>query len=292
MASFAAAPTGNASIRAKAGDSDIIITTTQRLAGAIHSLTFRGVEYINSTDHGRQLQSASNLNLATHPYHSETFNPTEAGSRSDHIGPISSSKLLKLEAKGNELKTTIQMAFWLRPGEKSEGHPAINKTVLSDHLIAKHVTIGTKDMAQVIQYDVTFTVPKGEHHTWAQFEALTGYMPQAFSKFYRYVPAKKELEPISEGPGEQQHPIIFSTPDGRHAMGIYSPDQPSKGFEHAGYGRWNFKEHRVVKWNCVFRVKDNEGVKPGDYSYRNFVLVGTLEEVTRDMSRLHEMNKP
>src|SRR5438128_869037 len=50
--------TSNTFIRASAGRSEIVITTTKRLAGAIHSLTWDGKEFINSTDHGRQLQSA------------------------------------------------------------------------------------------------------------------------------------------------------------------------------------------------------------------------------------------
>ncbi len=33
---------GNAVIRGKAGSSEIVITTTDRLAGAIHSLTWNG----------------------------------------------------------------------------------------------------------------------------------------------------------------------------------------------------------------------------------------------------------
>ena len=58
-------PDGNAVIRARAGSSEIVIRTTARLAGAIDSLTWNGREFINSTDHGRQLQSASNLDCGT-----------------------------------------------------------------------------------------------------------------------------------------------------------------------------------------------------------------------------------
>src|SRR5258708_5824181 len=55
------APFGDATIRAKAGASEIVITTTARTAGAIHSLTWNGVEFVDSFDHGRQIQSASNF---------------------------------------------------------------------------------------------------------------------------------------------------------------------------------------------------------------------------------------
>src|ERR1700733_3779192 len=78
-------PSGDAVIRSPFDGSEIVITTASRLAGAIHSLTWKGREFIDSTDHGRQLQSALNLNVST-PQTGETFNPTEAGSRLDGSG--------------------------------------------------------------------------------------------------------------------------------------------------------------------------------------------------------------
>jgi hypothetical protein len=54
---------GDAVIRASANGSEIVITTTSRVAGAIDSLTWDGREFIDSHDHGRQMQSASNLDL-------------------------------------------------------------------------------------------------------------------------------------------------------------------------------------------------------------------------------------
>ncbi len=123
---------GDAQIRAKAGPSEIIITTTSRLAGAIHSLTWNGREFIDSADHGRQLQSAANFDAGSR-ITGETYNPTEAGSRFNGAGPKSTSVLRALHAKGNMLSTVSQMAFWLRPGEKSGGQLAKNKTALSSY---------------------------------------------------------------------------------------------------------------------------------------------------------------
>lgn len=281
-------PSGDAVIRAKAGDSEIVITTTSRLAGAIHSLTWNGKEFIDSFDHGRQLQSACSFNCAKPgEFWAECYNPTEAGSRADGEGPKTTSRLLKLEASGNELKTVTQAAFWLKPGEKSEGRDALNEKLLSDHLIAKHVRIGYRDMPRVLDYRVTFTVPKDERHTHAQFEALTGYMPIEFSRFRKFDVATDELKYVDDGPGEQSAPVVFFTESGSHAMGIYSPDQPSRGFERFGYGRFRFPEAKVVKWNCVFRLNDSQGIKPGEYGYRMFVPIGTLEDVKRDLQTLH-----
>ena len=282
----AALPDGNATVRAPAGSSEIVIRTTARLAGAIHSLTWNGREFINSTDHGRQLQSASNLDAGT-PLSDETYNPTEAGSERDGAGEISSSRLLHLRAGAGMLQTVTQMAFWLAPGGKSGLNPAKNTTILSDHLLTKRVRLGHKNLPHVIAYDATFSLPLGEHHRDATFEALTGYMPSEFEQFLQFNPKSGELEPLSDGPGEGPHPVVLSVPGGTHAMGIYAPPQPAKNTAGPSYGRFRFKAERVVKWNCVFRVHCAEGIAPGEYAYRMFVIVGDRNTVRDSMRALH-----
>lgn len=272
------APSGNAVIRAPAGNSEIVITTTKRLAGAIHSLTWDGQEFINSTDHGRQLQSACSFDNSP-TANAETFNPTEAGSRRDHIGPTSTSRLLELVADSNHLRTRTQMAFWLAPSERSEGQLARNTNTLSDYVLTKDVRIGYERWSQALDYRVTFTVPTNSQHTSAQFEALTGYMPPEFSKFWQFNPATQKLEPLSDGPGEIKNPVVLATPDGRHAMGIFAPSQQHPHTVGPSYGRWRFTDHRVVKWNCVFRAQAGDGLRTGDYSYQMLVPVGTLAQV-------------
>jgi len=216
----------------------------------------------------------------------ECFNPTEAGSRADGAGPRSTSRLLRLSTEGTELRSTTRMAFWLAPGEKSSGRPALNDKVLSDHLVSKRVRIGYKKLTQIIEYEVTFTVPAGERHTYAQFEALTGYMPAEFGTLWKFLPGSGKLEALDDGPGEQKYPVILATANSSHAMGVYSPDQPSPGYEEVGYGRFRFKAERVVKWNCVFRTRSPKGIAAGEHRFRVFVAVGTREEVRQALAAL------
>lgn len=276
LAVQAAEPSGDATIRGKAGPSDIVITTTNRLAGAIHSVTWNGKEFIDSTDHGRQLQSAAAFGLGEWKnFSAERYNPTEAGSARDGIGPKSSSKLVGLQARKNELTTIVQPAFWLAPGERDQSKlPAFNKTVLSDFLITKQVTIGYKQYANAIDYRATVTVPFTERHTLAQFEAVTGYMPIEFTKFWTLDVKTGDLAPLTDGPGEQPKPVILSTENGLWAMGAWSPEATEKG-----YGRWRFPEAKVVKWNVVFRTEDRNGIAAKNYTYRTFVAVGSLQNV-------------
>jgi hypothetical protein len=280
-------PSGDAVIRGKAGPSDIVITTTSRVAGAIHSLTWNGKEFIDSTDHGRQLQSACAFDCGD-PKHfwAEAYNPTEAGSRKDGAGPKSSSKLLSIDAAGRELSTTTQMAFWLAPGEKFEGHAAKNDKVLSPFLVSKRVRIGYQELPHAIECEVTFTVPEGEKHTLAQFEVLTGYMPAEFSQFETFNPETGESKSIDDGPGEQWSPLVFSTEDGRHAMGVFAPKILLPGLKGPGYGRWRFKAEKVVKWNCVFRDPYYLRGADGVLRFRLFVAVGAREDVRRTLAAL------
>lgn len=279
-------PTGEATIRTKAGPSEIIVVTTSRLAGAVHSITWNGKEFIDSLDHGRQLQSACAFDCGKKPFWAECYNPTEAGSRKDHTGKTSSSNLLEFKSAEASLESRNRMAFWLNPGEKSSGRPALNDTPLSDHILSKKLTLNYRGLAHAMEYDATFTIPKGEHHTLAQFEAVTGYMPPGFSSFHTFDVRTHELASLSDGPGEQAKPVILSTPDGSHAMGVLAIGETPKGASGPSYGRWKFTAEKVVKWNCVYRVKAEDGVPPGDYRFRMAVVVGSRENVRVTMVQL------
>ncbi len=279
---------GDAVIRGPAGGSEIVITTTSRVAGAIHSLTWNGREFIDSLDHGRQLQSASNLDLGGDLFN-ETFNPTEAGSVTDGAGPTSTSRLLWLSASGRDLLTVSRMAFWLPPGGSSGGHPAVNTTPLSNHLLRKHVRIGAEGFANAVRHEIAYTLPADERHRRGTFEALTGYMPPEFRMFHG-LRDDGGLEPLSDGPGEQPLPVIVSTADGGHAMGCWSPDRCRTTGRPAGYGRFWFASERVAKWNCVFReqVAAGQSLEPGEYRYLVWVAVGTRADVADTLGRLRE----
>lgn len=115
---------------------------------------------------------------------------------------------------------------------------------------------------------------------------MTGYMPPEFERFWKFLPASGKLEPLDDGPGEQQYPVILANAAGTHAMGVYSPAQPSPGFETAGYGRFRFQAEQVVKWNCVFRQRSEQGIAVGDHQFRVFCAIGTLEDVRQSLATL------
>ena len=139
--------------------------------------------------------------------------------------------------------------------------------------------IGYKDLPHAIDYRVTITIPGEEHNKRCDIEAITGYMPPDFKQFWAFDESTGKLEPLDEGPAEQAHPVVFSTADGTHAMGVFAPAAAARhGQTGPTYGRWNFKPEQVVKWNCVYRVTDPDGLG-GEYAYRVFVAVGSMEDV-------------
>ena len=271
-------PNGNSQISATFSGSPIVVKTCERTAGAVCSITWKGKEFINTTDHGREMQSASSFD----GYH-ECYNPTEAGSGDDGSGAASTSVLRSIGASGNVLTTQTQMAFWLHHGEtcgttNGSAGSAVNEFPLSNHILDKKVTIGFGGIPNVIEYLANFTIP--ENHSSATFEAVTGYMPPDFNKFWTYDPQTKKLEALSNGPGEQQYPVILSTQDGNYAMGIYSPDLPQGNL---GYGRWSFARD-TMKWNCVFREGAITAGKT--LSYRCYPIIGSLKDVTDALDQM------
>ena len=280
----APAVSGDAEISGTIGGKPLVIRTTSRLAGAIDSVKWDGVEFIDSHDHGRQLQSALNADVDG-VFHVECYNPTEAGSVVDALGPKSTSRLEFLSTKDGILTTRTRMAFWLAPGMKSGGHLAQNTTLLSGHILNKQVRIGRSGMDHVLDYKVTFTVPADRPHKVLQFEALTGYMPWSFSEELRFDAKTETLVPLPRQNGEQRDPVVLSTPSGSHAMGVFTPERPRAGQPAVGFGRFKFEHEKVVKWNCVFRLRQDKPIPP-HHSFQLYVVIGTREDCRRTLAAL------
>lgn len=276
-------------ISRKVNGSRLTVRTSARTAGAIDSITWRGKEFIDAWDHGRELQSASSFDG-----YGECLNPTEAGSAEDARGPVSSSRLLQAKTGRHKLETRIEMAYWLAPGtiyprpcgSHQDFRRAFNQTIRSQDTLRKRVKLGVRGLPNVLEYEMTFTTT--DDHQAATFEALTGYMPPDFSDFLALDPAKGTIALLPEGMGEQPRPVILATPDHQYAMGIYSPGLPQPKHPGNGYGRFRFvanpvKPGNTVKWNAVYREAP---VPKGDYRYLCYVAIGTVEDVRSAIVKL------
>jgi hypothetical protein len=247
-------------------------------AGAIHSFEWPvncafkpAIQFVNDDDDGRFIQSAVVLdNDGVDP---ERLNPTEGGSSAApaFLTP-SKSRLLQQASGPNWMETTCRMAYWKPVGGK----------VLSNFNLTKRVTLDWN----AIVIDLSLSTPETETYTKLQWELDTGYMPSQFSKFEAIDKANRKVLPLDDTPGEQQFPVMFSTPDGEYAMGVYVP----AGTPGGGYGRWRFTAIPpfnfpvCVKWNAVRRT-DNP--VPGDqHKARVIVPFGSRADVIQTMLNL------
>jgi hypothetical protein len=276
----ALAATGDFKIKGPALGSTIQIETSARFAGSVSSLIFRGKQFVDTRDHGRELQSASSFDGF-----GECFNPTEAGSVADGDKQTTTSKLLAARAGPNWVATQTDMAFWLPPGydykhqcgmSPTTTH-AVNKAVTGGHILNKRIELGAAGESNVISDYVTYTVP--EAHGSGTFEAATIYTPIDFSRRYILKLGTRNVEPTTVI-GEQDSPVILATADGMYAVGIYSPHLPQEG---RGYGTSSFPNTNKI--NCVFREKR---IAAGQkFSYLCEFVVGSLEEVKATIIKLH-----
>lgn len=274
----AAAPSGDAELRATVLGRPAVLRTTARTAGAIDSFRWGGEEFIDTHDHGRQLQSAVNADFEGQ-YFVETYNPTEAGSVADALGPRSSSVLEGIQIKDGVLSTRTRMAYWLPPGGSSHGRPAFNREVVSGHVLRKSVKFGCEGVENALDYSVAFSVPPDREHRYLQFEVLTGYMPPRFSAPLSFDTTRGDFTARdSSKQGELSAPVALSTPDGKAAMGVLLLSSPSSAYAKPGYGSFFFVRDDVAKWNVVVRLRSERPIPHGDHPFRCAVVFGSRED--------------
>jgi len=281
------------SIKALVDGDELTLTVSSRFGGAVESLTWRGKEFINVWDHGRQISYAWHMNG-----YGECFNPTEPGSASDYQRLDSSSRLLSVcNGAGNTLTTKSQPAYWLAPDQSgfcSGGvETAVNDSVRSEHQLEKTIEIGYRGLDNVIAFTAVVTLP--EDYQFNQLEIPTGYLTYEFKRYSFYNPTTGALtqaesdSDIVSAPWSYAKtgtlPTILSTQDGKYAMGAYT-DEPILYYGIYGTDASDPRDC-TNKWPMVIR---EELAPAGTYTCRSFVIVGTLEEVQRSMTELYHMH--
>ncbi|MDF8358657.1 hypothetical protein [Ensifer adhaerens] len=267
----------------------VLSADLSRFAGAISSLVWDDFEYVDSKDHGREIQSAMFFEKL-----GPCYNPTEAGSQWDSTGPNSSSKVLVAEILGDEIHTKVDAAFWLKPGTpvvQKEGcgwgarpdvRDAVNKSVRDGYLIEKWVRFSTEGEDVVLSHEVAFHVPRS--HKIGTFDPIAAYLPDVFSRIFVFDGAAgvfnedQTVRPYAFVAG----PIVFSTNDGQHAFGVFCEDA-------AQYIYHRFRESQVVMANCRDVVED---VRLGTYKYRSKLVVGPLADVKATIAAISNSNVP
>lgn len=280
----------NQTITALVDGDPLELRVSGRFAGAIDSLTWRGKEFINDWDHGREIGYAWGMNDV-----GECLNPTEPGSANDGRGPVSTSRWIKsCSLSESSLFTSAQAAYWFTLGQPDYCAGKVNTDVpsliLSDHIIDKTVEIGYRGLENVIAF--TAWIKLSDFYNGVQLEIPTGYLTYEFNDFWRYDPQTGELAKAMNKPEStvwsfesyDYLPPILATPDGAYAMGAYSPE-PVRYYGINGTSNSNLAD-RTYKWTIVVR---EEPALPVTYVYRSFAIVGTLEQVKKSMRELYAL---
>jgi alpha-tubulin suppressor-like RCC1 family protein len=290
---------GNSSITAPVLGQPLTITTSSQFGGAISSIRWRGKEFVNDFDHGRQVSTnAAFFNR------NECYNPYETGTKDDGQGPTSSSRVLSLTASGNVLDSTTQMSWYLstrdpRPGYGDEcGNPADFLPAppytgpLSDYRLHKTVSIGFAGISNVIEFSTSLFIPEQVQMGIVQ---MTAVLPWEFSSVWTYDLVSGNYRQIRALGGEDDSVKVLATADGAYAMGYYSPEllQPYGNGADGGY-RWGLAPPNSASLDpafpCAgvggqFRFDSFDG--PGNRSDRSYLVIGNMDQVKSALSNLH-----
>jgi alpha-tubulin suppressor-like RCC1 family protein len=291
---------GNVTISAPVLGQQLTVSTSNQFAGAVSSIRLGNTEFINNWDHGRQLGfNAGFFNRG------ECYNPYETGSKEDGNGPTSSSRLLAMQASGNRLESTTQMAWYLSTREPRPGFgdscgdpnqwlpvPSPYTGPLSDYRVRKTVTIGFAGIPNVIEFLSELYIPEQVRKGSNQIIAV---MPYDFSSIWTYDVVSKDYRKVRALGGEDDSIKIAATSDGNYALGFYSPEVLQSYGNGSATANWWFvvppePSYPDPDFACVHigglnRYDSFSG--PGFTDDRGYLVIGNLGQVKEALGDLH-----
>ena len=292
---------GDSSITASVLGSPLVISTSQQFAGAISGLTFRGRQFVNRADHGREIQRAISFNEIY-----ECYNPNEAGALDDGAGSTSKSLLISLSRPtSNSLITNNQMAYYIRqPQAGNCGNPGTTPVptsgmLRSDFKVRKNVTIGYAGISNVIEYLTTFTMSPNPPVpiSKAQAQGVVAVLNQDpnhsnsftdFSAVWTYDLATRNYLQNAELAGEDDTVRVLRDPSSSLAIAFYCPELLQPYDYNSGGYRWH-----VDAGNAISSLGDirraGAQAPSGTLSYRGYFVVGNDAEVQSGLNSLHNV---
>jgi hypothetical protein len=286
---------GTKQISANVLGSTLTIGTSNAFSGAITSIIWRGKQFIDAADPGREFQTAifpqpqADANQADWV---ECYNPTEA---------VSASRLRSISAVGNVLKSKTQLGFYLAPGEygvcgaHGDG-PAHNTCALSNYILEKTVTIGFAGISNVIEYVAKVTIP--EQVARAEI-VIAAYGPRNLSWARKFEFRNKAFSDViqqpdyySVGSASGNLPASLYDPSTSLGMAMYSPEllQPLQDSAHPilnPYLQWVMyppPNPTSVFWGRFVGGAISAG---SVVTRRVYLVVGNYEEMRSALSQLH-----
>jgi len=310
------------SVTAEYKGSPVVMTSNPSWAHIISSITWDGVEFVKDDLDAGGVQLQATISFEGH---GGCWQAVEGGSRDD---PGESTSIVEsASAYGSTIKTRIQPAYWLRAGtaptfprcgqmsrSQWDHTVAVNTTNMWDGRLDKTASMNYRGMGNVIETFTRYELPTA--YSSVLFVPLSLYSPGGFAPRHVYNLDENELEAIDYGgagyptyneenydPVTDQfldNPVILSAADGEHAIGVYSPDAVDRwagpwwgtwpyGVRSLGYGRWYMNE----SWGAKIALFYSGGQTASPiYNFRQFVVLGSLQDVADTIGYLHATERP
>ena len=272
--------------------------------GAIYSWTWNGIQFINTHDHGRYIQSA--FFFKDNANQSEPYNPTEGGDESapalNHGSPIAESYFQM--GTGTQITRAVPEDY-ISTCLDENGQTGLDQNhvqLYQTTLIGKNLTLGWNGMSQVALYQAHIVLPNSVLVTAAQVPVA--FLQPQFNQFYFYnpsgtgtltlvqsgaacnagVPNNQYFPPTGQGGG-----VIISTSDHTAAMGFYAV--PTAYSVHGFLELTNFLSGtgKCSGLDPTAVMDLNLGattIPAGDNAYNVWIITGALTTVTSLMNTL------
>lgn len=280
--------------------------------GTFWSWIWNGVQFVNTTDYGREIQSDLFCDASSgcvsgwghgDPGVPSSQNPNEAGddaALANNPDAAHGSPLASYSVGTNEIKTSTVPLDW-NPSGSTESPPLQQwqSYLYNTTLISKDVQFGWGGMSGVARYTTTFHVPSYLSATAS--ELPTGYLQPNFNTYFTEDAATNTLSgpltipicpstysPLSFQPGSGYGGVIISTSNQQTAMGVYgrltTVGGPVDHFE-----MWDWSHNNCPSQTSKWSVVRYGSMNAGDNSFTTFVITGSVSQVRSWMAQLYAM---
>ena len=278
---------------------------SNRVAGcALWSWKWKGVEYVNVHDYGRQIQTSVGFS-----HDGIGVNPTEAGSRysagslpaaARQGAPCVSVSTVDSGGPSPTQRTRAIPLEW--EPELLGGGPA-NPVAWPRMTVGKDITLNYAGLGPVARYTTVVTVPV----RYAAFgaEIPTVYLNGDLRELTLYDAAAnttRRLPTVCDrldgvNPGSGYGGIIASSDDGTRAFGYYgvhvehggSVTRPKAGFGFSRHHCSPVGNGPADSSTTKLRAFNQEGLVAGENRFTTYLMTGTRAEVRALMRRLYTM---
>lgn len=257
---------------------NLSVTASEAIGGAINSIQYKGLEYINAADTGRGVQTTVRDSRVN-----EFWNPTEGGAVSDGLN--SKTLVLNTNVTDYSMRIKNQWAFWVGIDDKPTPlcfGPFRAQSSISNVTMDKTISINnnviTINKSIYINYDL-------EVNLSAEMNVI--YMVNALNTHYAYDPSNRTIAPLKLSDTNPQPVIISASSDGRQAIAqfiINNDPKITKIFSAVSGMNDGYGDGKVY-WSDF--VGTFAKAKNGTYTFTTYIIVGDLNEVLNTLAKFN-----